>query len=365
MTKYKFDGIFSGTITEVVDDGNDNGNGGIPGNGNGNGGNGNGDDTEFDVVIAHEKLLAKSTGYFKSSGGTGGQGGDVRFVSNLNDAGPGSLREAVTQAEPLIILFENGLNGTINISSDDVEVRSDKTIWGRHRDGTSADIFVHPTNNKATPFQIRDDNRNVIITNIKGDAPGPNDDAPDFIEVRDEGGVVWVHHVTVIGDQTSNMDGFVDIHADGVTLSWNRCLDWDNACLCYPYADPANMIHVTMHHNLWDHVNGRTPKAKNANTFLHCYNNWVRNWGYDAMRSEDQTEIRAENNIFSPGAFTSDLRAIQGTWGGSGNVFEGGSFPDSSQAVSSSAYTYDLDPVSTAGEIQALKDEINANAGWQ
>ena len=209
----------------------------------------------FDPISAHDALLAEATGAFAHAGGTGGQGGSVYYVTNLNDAGPGSLRDALTRTEPLIILFENGLNGTINISSGDINVRSNKTVWGRHRDGSSADIFIHPTN-RDSPFNIEGGNKNIIIANLKGDAPGPNDAAPDFIGIYSS--LVWVHHVTVTGDGTSDMDGFVDIYGTDVTISWSRILDWSNVHLL------NGADRITLDHNLYRNSAGRHPKASDA-----------------------------------------------------------------------------------------------------
>ncbi len=309
----------------------------------------------FDPVAAHDQLLTEATGYFKHAGGTGGQGGSVYYITNLNDSGPGSMRDALTRTEPLIILFENGVNGTINITSGDINVRSNKTIWGRHRDGSAADIFIHPVN-RDSPFNIEGANKNIIIANLKGDAPGPNDAAPDFVGVYSN--LVWVHHVTVIGDGTGDMDGFVDIYGDNVTLSWNRVLNWSNVHLL----NGADKI--TFHHNLYRDSAGRQPKA-DAATEVHAYNNWLDNWGYDGMRVTNGGEIRADNNIFTPGANTSDARAIQGTWGGSGNAFLNGAFADSQSSVFTPPYSYTLDPVGTAAEQQAFRDRLEAETGWQ
>ncbi len=325
----------------------------------GSGSSGGADPEPFDVNAAHDALLNEATGYFAAAGGTGGQGGSIYYVTNLDDSGPGSLRDALTRTDPLIILFEDGLNGIINLSSR-IEVGSNKTLWGRHRDGSAADIFIHPTNSSAA-FSVEEGNRNVIFANLKGDAPGPNDAAPDFIRITGDGGLVWVHHVTVIGDGTPNMDGFVDVHSENVTLSWNRVKNWDNVHLIYPYPDPTADVTVTLHHNLFRNSAGRQPKLSSDKVQAHAYNNWLDMWGYDGMRVAGG-ELVAENNIFTAGA---DKRAIQGAWAGSGNVFLNGAFADSQSTVFTPPYSYTLDPVGTGAEQQALRDRLEAGAGWQ
>ncbi len=236
-----------------------------------------------DAIRAHDALLTESTGYFAHAGGTGGQGGELYYVTHLGDSGPGSMRAALESTETLIVLFEDGLNGTINVPTE-IKVESNKTLWGRHRDGTGADIFIHPTNPIAA-LKVTKDRTNVIFSNLKADALGfPNDAAPDWLVIRDTG-TVWVHHVTAFGDGTQDMDGFVDAHAEGITLSWNRVEDWDNVHLLYPALDPTKNVTVTLHHNLFRNNNGRQPRLSQPNTYAHAYNNWVDSWRGHGMQA--------------------------------------------------------------------------------
>ena len=59
---------------------------------------------------------------------TGGRGGEVRKVTNLNDSGPGSFRAAVAGNEPKIVVFEVG--GIIRVKSG-LTIGSNTTVAGQ------------------------------------------------------------------------------------------------------------------------------------------------------------------------------------------------------------------------------------------
>jgi len=119
----------------------------------------------FDPVVAHTALVASAEGYFANAGGNGGEGGTVLYVQNLNDSGPNTIHDFMTRPGPLIILFENGVDGIITQTAE-IGVQSNKTLWGRHRDGTAADITI-AVDNTGAGFAIENAQTNVIISNFK------------------------------------------------------------------------------------------------------------------------------------------------------------------------------------------------------
>ena len=69
-------------------------------------------------------------------------------VTNLNDAGPGSLRQAVLDSEaasgPDRVLFQSGLTGTINLTSGELNISQGLEIVGLHSHVGSQIVDLDP-----------------------------------------------------------------------------------------------------------------------------------------------------------------------------------------------------------------------------
>src|SRR5581483_3225332 len=92
------------------------------------------------------------------AGATGGRGGSVYVVTNLNDSGAGSFRDAVSQSNRIVVF---NVGGYINLSSP-VSVASNITIDGQTAPGggigvKGSEVSFDGSNNEVVRyFRFRD-----------------------------------------------------------------------------------------------------------------------------------------------------------------------------------------------------------------
>lgn len=207
------------------------------------------------------------------AGTPGGTGKPAFHVTNLDDAGAGSLRDAVSQG---------GRNVVFDVAGD-IVLESDVYVRGAFVtvDGGSAITL----RNHGLYIRGNRGAHDVIVKNIR-----VRDALEDGIQVAAAAYNVLIDHVSV----QNSLDGNIDITEIGtrdVTVAWS--------ILAQPAVEEKNMLlafqqtRVTLHHNIFIAARQRNPqvsfddspaKAQDTDTTLDMRNNIVWDWrgGYGA-----------------------------------------------------------------------------------
>ncbi|WP_443223939.1 pectate lyase family protein [Streptomyces sp. 4N509B] len=216
---------------------------------------------------------------------TGGRGGEVYHVTNLNDSGSGSFRDAVSEG-PRIVVFDVG--GYINLASP-LHVASDITIAGQTAPGDGV-----ATRGYQVSFS---DSSNVIVRHMRfrhGLTPDQNRDA---VTMDGASTIVFDHVSASWGrDENFSINNSTDITVQHSIIS--EGLD-PHSC-----GGLVQSNGVTLSHNLYIHNKTRNPKSKGR---LQYVNNLVYNWGSDGYILGDSAGVSNANalgNYFLAGPST-------------------------------------------------------------
>lgn len=194
----------------------------------------------------------------------GGRGGRVFTVTNLDDAGPGSLRAAVEASGPRTVVF--AVAGTIALKKPLVVRHGRLTIAGQTAPGDGITL-------RDQPFEIAADD--VVVRFIRsrlGDESGVDGDAVGVVAGRR----IVIDHVSASWstDETLSLSARFDTPErsfDAVTVQWSVIAESLNR-----NAAKKGQAHgfgtllragrgarISMHHNLWAHHQDRMPRPGN------------------------------------------------------------------------------------------------------
>ena len=192
---------------------------------------------------------------------TGGSGGAIYTVTSLDDSGPGTLRDALSQSNRYI---EFAVGGTIDLASTIRVTKDHITI-----DGTTAlnpGITITTTQGVADLLQMRYVScHDIIVQNIRIVGAG-NDNLQ-----------IAFGPYNIALDQCSfrnAVDGNVDIAEDcyNITLQW--CILGDTVKNSLIRTRVSN---ISIHHNLYFNGSERNPQLDDA-TVVDMVNNVIYNW---------------------------------------------------------------------------------------
>lgn len=202
----------------------------------------------------------------------GGRGGKVLFVDNLNDSGPGSLRAAVEDSLPRIVVFR--VSGTIELKSDLIVSEPYITIAGQTAPGDGICLKNYALKVRGT--------HDVVIRFLRV-RPGIKSGKPDdAINIAYSQNVIIDHcSASWSTDETLNTwHGSQDI-----TVQWCIISEPLNNSIHRPghgYAASIGGNRASYHHNLIANAAGRNPSVsagyQGFGQVFDFSNNLVFNW---------------------------------------------------------------------------------------
>lgn len=254
----------------------------------------------------------------------GGRGGKVLFVTNLNDAGPGSLRAAVETEMPRIVLFK--VSGTIELKSTLRILHPRITIAGQSAPGDGICLRKYPLNISADDVVVR------YLRIRLGDEAGKLMDGLDVSNATN----VMVDHCTV----SWTLDEAVNTYhgSKNITIQWcliSESLNDSHLRNGHGFAASLGGENTSYHHNLFANNAGRNPsiagETSNPTIQLDFRNNVIFNWQKRRLDGRPES-INVVNNYYKAGPASRELLSIVkmqclddgtfGKWHVEGNVLE-------------------------------------------
>ena len=235
----------------------------------------------------------------------GGRGGEVLFVTNLNDSGPGSLRAAVEADGPRTVIFR--VSGTIALKSTLGIKKSHITIAGQSAPGDGICL-------KNYGFSIAADH--VIVRYLRcrpANNAGAESDALSISKGRD----IIVDHCSASWSVDETLSASTRSGLGNVTVQWCIISESLNKSTHHKGAHGYGALirggwgeGYTYHHNLFAHHKARLPRPGNYNDrsedpegFIFDFrNNVIYNWGgssagYNADGSNGVSSITKMNFV--------------------------------------------------------------------
>jgi hypothetical protein len=193
---------------------------------------------------------------------TGGRGARVYHVTNLDDSGPGSFRDAVSGTRRFVV-FEVG--GYVRLRSP-LSIHSDITIAGQTAPGEGI---------ATRDFEVSFSGSHNVICRYMRFRQGltPGQEHKSAVGMHDASDVI-LDHVSIEWGRWDNLDM---TGSKNITIQYSIIGEGISpqrfGCLCESEG-------VTFSHNLWIDNHSRNPKAKGKIQFV---NNVVYNWELDAF----------------------------------------------------------------------------------
>ena len=242
---------------------------------------------------------------------TGGRGGKIFIVTNLNDKGSGSFREAAEAKGKRIIVF--AVSGTIHLETK-LNIKGEVTIAGQTAPGDGICLADNAVSMAGD---------NIIIRYLRfrmGDKYQSQAGMVDGSGGDDAFGAVRRKNIIIDHCSMSwSTDEVFSVYAgDSTTLQWNLISEPLNYSYHFETGDKDyehhgfggiwGGLHLTAHHNLFAHCLSRTPRfngIRHSPTELVDYrNNVIYNWGHNNVYAGEGGHYNIVSNYYKYGPGT-------------------------------------------------------------
>lgn len=233
---------------------------------------------------------------------TGGRGGRVYHVTNLNDSGTGSLRWALSQPGIKTIVFD--VSGTIHLSSA-LNIGGNVTIAGQTAPGDGICVADYPCSIKGSNvivryMRFRLGNKNVLLDGADGWDGFGGFDQEDLI--IDHCSISWSidECLSVLGNKNT-------------TVQWclvaQSLVNSGHSKGAHGYGGNWGGSGASFHHNLLAHHTSRTPRLGPRPTTqlderMDMRNNVIYNFGGNGCYGGEGMKVNIVNNYYKPGPGT-------------------------------------------------------------
>lgn len=234
----------------------------------------------------------------------GGRGGKVFVVTNLNDHGPGSFREALEAGGPRIIVFN--VAGIIKLDERIVVRAPYITIDGSSAPGNGVCIAGDTVELETHDIVIRHMRfrRGATWVGDRNDSLGGN---PVGNLIIDHVSASWGldENLSMYRHMYQPPDGSKEIKMPTVNITIQNSI-FSEALDTYNHAFGSTLggYNSTFHHNLWACNSGRNPSVGMIFDFTFA-NNVLYNWRHRTVDGGDHRSFfNIINNYYKPGPIT-------------------------------------------------------------
>ncbi|MCW3078937.1 pectate lyase [Segetibacter sp.] len=240
----------------------------------------------------------------------GGRYGKILVVSNLNDNGVGSLREAIRVKGSRIVVF--AVSGTIHLESK-LALTSDLTIAGQSAPGDGICLADYPVTLSGNNIIVRYMRFRMGDKNQKGGMVAGNGGDDAFGGTRRTN--IIIDHCSI---SWSTDEVFSVYEGDSTTLQWNLISEPLNYSYHFETGDKDfehhgfggiwGGKHTSGHHNLFAHCANRTPRFDGIRNipeeFVDFRNNVIYDWASNNAYAGEGGRYNMVNNYYKPGPST-------------------------------------------------------------